>query len=127
MERFLGKPKKNMVQSTIAFGKPPKKILVQSKLAFQIVITIHTKKKPTIDNEIEDTYDAIPKQIRDTVKKTHSTQKAKGKDKQKKKVQHRSHVSSGESRKRSKDTETFGAKFGIQMIADLETNGINLF
>ena len=101
-----------MVQSTLAFRKLPKKILIQSKLAFQIVTTIHTKKKqPTIDDAIEDTYDAIPEKIRNTGKKTYSTQKAKGKNKPKKKVQHRSRVSSGESRKRSKDTETFGAEF----------------
>ena len=52
------------------------KSLVQSKLAFQIVTTIHTKKKqPTIDDEIEDMYNAIPKQIRDTGKKIYAAQK----------------------------------------------------
>jgi len=82
-------------------------------------MTIHTKKKqPTSDDEIECKYDAIPEQIRDTGKKTYPTRKAKGKDKQKKKVQHRSRVSNGESRMRNKDKEMFGATFGMQMIAD---------
>ena len=91
--------------------------MIQSKLAFRIVTTIHTKKKqPIIDDENEDVYNAIPKQIRDTGKTINATQK--GKDKQKKKVQHRSCGSSGESRKRNKDMETFGAKFGMQMITD---------
>ena len=65
--------KENLVQSTIALGKLPKKSLVQSKLAFQIVMTIHTKKKqPAIDDEIEDMYDTIPKHVRDTGKKTYT-------------------------------------------------------
>ena len=81
-------------------------------------MTIHhaEKKQPTIDDDIEDTYDAIPEQIIENRKKVSAAQKDKGK--WKKKVQHRLHGSSGESRKRSKDTETFGEKFGIQMIAD---------
>ena len=55
--------------------------------------------------------DTIPQQIRDTEKKTYAVQNIK--DKQKKKVQQRSHGSSGASIKHSKDIETFGAKFGM--------------
>ena len=53
--------------------KKPKKILVQSKLAFLVVTIIHTKKKqPTIDDEIEDIYDALSQQIRDTRQKIYT-------------------------------------------------------
>ena len=41
-----------------------------------------------INDGIENKYDVIPKQIRDTGKKTYPTQKVKGKDKRKKKVQY---------------------------------------
>ena len=66
-----------------------------------------------INDESKDAYDAIPEQIRDTGEKTHPTRTAKDNTKRKKKVEHRSCVSSRESRKRSKDKETFGAKFGM--------------
>ena len=93
-ERSLEKPNKNLVLSTLAFEKP-KTVLVQSKLAFQIVMTIHTEKKQfTSDYENTDTYDAIPEPIRDIGKKIHPTRTAKDKNKQEKKVQHRSRVSS---------------------------------
>ena len=48
-ERSLETPKNNLIQSTPAFVKPPKESLIQSKLALQIVTTIHTKKKQTHD------------------------------------------------------------------------------
>ena len=70
------------------------------------------------DDESKDKYDVIPERIRDTGKKNYSTQTTQGNKKRKKKVQHRSRVSSGESRKSSKDKETVGATFGMQMIAD---------
>ena len=93
--------------------------MIQSKLAVKIVTTIHTKKKQLIiDNERKDKYDTIPDQIRDTGKKIHPTRTAKGNKKRKKKVHHRSHISSGESRKNSKDKEIAGATFGMQTIAD---------
>ena len=118
-ERCLETPKNNLIQSTPAFVKLPKESVIQSKLAVQIVTTIHTKKKQSmIDNERNNKYDVIPEQIRDTGKKIHPTRTAKDNKKRKKKVQHRSRVSSGESRKSSKDKETFGATFGMQMIAD---------
>ena len=62
--------------------------------------------------------DGITKQIRDTGKETNPTQKTKGNDKRKKNIQHRSCVSSEESRKHSKDKETFRVTFGMQMIVD---------
>ena len=72
-------PKNNMIQSTPVFAKPPKETVIQSKLADQIVTTIHTKKKqPTIDNDCKDKYDAIPEQIRDTGKKIHPTRTEMG-------------------------------------------------
>ena len=43
-KRSLETPKNNLIQSTPALVKPPKESLIQSKLAFQIVITIPTKK-----------------------------------------------------------------------------------
>ena len=47
----------------------------------------------------------------------------KGKGKQRKKVQYVSTRTSGESRKCSKDTETFGKEFGMPMIADRVGDG----
>ena len=44
-ERSLKTPKHNLIQSTPALVKPPKESVIQSKLAVQIVTTIHTKKK----------------------------------------------------------------------------------
>ena len=99
--------------------KPSKESVIQSKLESQIVTTIHEKKKqPMSEDESKDKYDVIPERIRDTSKKNYSTQTTQGNKKQKKKVQHWSRVSSGESRKSSKDKETVGATFGMQMIAD---------
>ena len=93
--------------------------MIQSKLEFQIVTTINAKKKqPMSEDESKDKYDVIPQQIRDTGKKNYSTRTTQGNKKRKKKVQHRLRVSSGESRKSSKDKETVGATFGMQMIAD---------
>ena len=84
-ERSLEIPKNNPIQSTPVFVNPPKESLIQSKLAFQIVTTIHTKKKlPAIDDEHKDKYDVIPERIRDTGKKTYSTRTTQGKDKRKK-------------------------------------------
>ena len=60
----------------------------------------------------------IPERIRDTGKKNYSTRTTQGNKKQKEKVQHWSRVSSGESRKSSKNKEIGGPKFGMQMIAD---------
>ena len=55
-------------------------------------------------------------QSRDTRGKISAAQNCK--DKRKKKVQHTSSGSSGDSRKRSKDTEIFGMKIERQMIVD---------
>mmetsp|Transcript_12680 Transcript_12680/g.13610 ORF Transcript_12680/g.13610 Transcript_12680/m.13610 type:complete len:224 (+) Transcript_12680:132-803(+) len=89
----------------VAFRKP-KKILVQSKLAFRIVPIVHTKtKQPKNDNEIDDMYDAIHQQIINNRKKVSSVRTEKETGKQKKKVRYGSIGTSGESRKRSKDTE----------------------
>ena len=62
-----------------------------------------------IDAEIGD-------QIKGTRKKVYSVRK--GNSKQKKNVQYMSIRPSGKSKKRNKDTETFGTKFGMQMITD---------
>ena len=80
-ERILEKPKKSRPLNT---SIQETKELAQSKLSFKIVKRIYTKKKqPIIDNEIEDMFDAIPKRIRDTGKKTYVIRKEKGKGKQK--------------------------------------------
>jgi len=118
-ERSLETPKNNLIQSTPAFVKLSKYSVIQSKLASQIVTTIHTKKKqPMSDDEGTDKYDVIPERIRDTGKKNYSTRTAKDNKKRKKKVKCASIETSGKSRKRSKDPGKYGTEFGMQMNVD---------
>ena len=107
-----------MIQLTPAVVKPPTVSVTQSQVAFKIATAIHLKNQPTSDDGLKGTYDMIPERIRDIGKRTYPTLTTKDNKKRKKKVQHRSRVSNEECGKSSKDKETFGATFGMQMIAD---------